>query len=215
MGSWIDISLPVKPGMACYLGSSGVTFVAVKSMADGDMTNDAAIEADLHAGTHIDAPRHFIDGGKTIEELDINSLLGKAYVAAVPNSAMVTALDLENADIPSGTNRLLVRTDNSVRRKNMGNAFETDYVALDITAARWLVDRKVQLVGLDSLSIEKFGGDGSVHRTILGAGIIVLEGVDLGSVSPGVYDLCCLPPAYTGVEAAPARALLRPAIGER
>jgi len=90
----------------------------------------------------------------------------------------------------------------------MHTRFIEDFVALTADAAQWVVERGVRLVGVDYLSVEGFGGDGSVHRALLGAGVIVVEGLDLSDAPPGDYTLHCLPLKLVGSEGAPARAIL-------
>jgi arylformamidase len=103
---------------------------------------------------------------------------------------------------------LLLKTRNSALWQQ--GTFARDYVAISVDAARFCVERGLKLVGIDYLSIEGFGVSGHpVHTTLLGAGVVILEGLDLSRVTPGVYELICLPLRLVGADGAPCRAVLR------
>ncbi|MGH2661435.1 MAG: cyclase family protein [Actinomycetota bacterium] len=105
--------------------------------------------------------------------------------------------------------RLLCRTRNSDLWTQSRPAFPDDYVAVSPEGARWIVDRGLKLVGVDFLSVEKTEGpDHPVHRTLLGGGTIIVEGLDLSRVEPGTYTFVCLPLKVMGGDGAPARAAL-------
>lgn len=165
---------------------------------------------DVHVGTHIDAPWHFIADGKTVEEIELNKLLGTAYVADLPGEPEINRQLLEKMDVPGGISRLLLKTDNSEQWLHGMKEFKEDYVALTRSAAEWLVENKFVLVGIDYLSIQKFGDSCLTHEILLGAEIVIVEGLNLANVNEGVYELYCLPLKLAGADGAPARALLRP-----
>ncbi|HET8576639.1 MAG TPA: cyclase family protein, partial [Methylomirabilota bacterium] len=107
-----------------------------------------------------------------------------------------------------GHSRLLLKTRNSTLWTRGG--FTRDFTALDLEGARYLVERGVRLIGIDYLSIEQFNSPGHpVHRHLLGAGVVILEGLDLSCVTPGAYELVCLPLPVRGIDGAPCRAMLR------
>jgi arylformamidase len=121
---------------------------------------------------------------------------------------------LEAADLAAvgieKVERLLLATTNGARLRDPW--FHPDYVALRSDAARRLVDAGIRLVGIDYLSIGPMGPEGEeVHRILLEAGVVVLEGLVLESLPPGDYDLIALPLAVRGSDGAPVRAVLRPA----
>lgn len=231
---WYDISLPIHPGMATWPSDPAPELRHLAELRRGDAANVSWVGLGVHAGTHVDAPAHFLAGGATVDALALGDLVGPCTVAHVPGTALVTAANLEALALPVGTCRLLLRTDNSRARPMDGPAgnapagagpgggtpghpasetFRRDFCALAEDAARWIVARGIRLVGMDYLSVEAYcpGGDHAVHRTLLQAGVVVLEGLDLGAVPPGEYTLVCLPLRLAGLEGAPARAILLPA----
>jgi arylformamidase len=113
---------------------------------------------------------------------------------------------LAGAAIPTGTLRLLICSANSGR---VGEAFDPDFVALAPDAAGWLLDHGVRLVGVDGPSIEAYDAPGDpVHCALLAADVIIVENLALAGVSPGAYELTCLPLPIVGCDGAPARVVL-------
>ena len=204
----IDISVPLRSGMPVWPGSSEFRLTQVESLEKGDSANVSKLECEVHSGTHLDAPRHFVPGGATIEKLSLGILLGRAYVAFFPEAEAITAEHLDGLEVPLDLKRLLLRTRNSELWKEGISEFKTDYVALTPEAAAWVVEQGIKLVGIDYLSIERYGEGSRVHQSLLKSNVVILEGVDLSDVEPGVYDLICLPLLLVGAEGAPARALL-------
>lgn len=205
--AFLDISMPIRRGMASFPGDPPVAVETVRDLARGDPYRLCALSFGSHAGTHIDAPRHFLDLAPGVDALDPDALLGPCRVVEVPTGRRV----ITEADVPTdpSVRRLLFRTSNSARWQQ-GEAYFPDYVALAPAAARRLVERGVRLVGVDGLSVENdTSGRYPVHRTLLSAGVVVLEGVRLAAVGPGEYDLACLPLRIEDGDGAPARALLR------
>jgi arylformamidase len=159
-------------------------------------------------GTHVDAPDHFLNNGKTVEKLLLSVLSGRAYVLYLPEVDLITASILKKAEIPPRTRRILFKTRNSDYWTRQLREFQTDFVALSPDAAQYLVDRSVKLIGIDYLSIAPYHQGLLTHQILLKAGIVILEGLDLSAVSPGRYSLYCLPLKLAGSDGAPARAIL-------
>jgi arylformamidase len=159
----------------------------------------------------VDAPLHFISGGDTVEAMSLDALIGPAVLAYLPQVAAVTAADLEALGLPANVERLLLRTPNSELWSTAGQDFQPNFVALTIDAAEWLVQRHIRLIGVDYLSVQRFGDGPQVHQILLEAGAVIVEGLNLAGVQPGVYELMCLPLKLAGAEGAPARAVLRKA----
>jgi arylformamidase len=160
----------------------------------------------VHTGTHVDAPRHFIPGGAGVESLPLAALIGPVRVVSIQHEGAVRVEELERAGL-EGVERVLFRTRNSDQWSD--SLFKEDFVYLDPDAAQWLVDRGVSLVGVDYLSVEAFAApEPLTHRTLLGAGVVVVEGLDLSEISPGDYFLSCLPLKLAGADGAPARVVL-------
>ena len=203
-----DVTLTISPGMPIWPGDTPPQLVKTGSIAKGGESNTSRITMSVHTGTHIDAPAHFLENGKTIENLNIELLLGRAYILHLPNVDLITASMLDKAEIPPRTRRLIFKTRNSDYWANGVTTFQENFVALSADAAAWLVDRNVRLVGIDYLSIAPFNASTPSHRILLEAGVVVVEGLDLSKVSQGRYTLICLPLKLAGSDGAPARVIL-------
>ncbi len=210
---WIDISVAVAPGRTpIWPNSPEILFERRLDIERGDVVTDTTLTMSVHTGTHVDAPAHFLGDGATVESIAPSRLIGPAFVVDLRGHERVTAALLNAADVPEGTSRLLLLTDNSAR---WSATFEKDFVGLAPDASSWLVGRGIDVIGVDYLSVQPFTGSNSVHEILLEAGVIILEGIDLSHVSAGAYELNCLPLALIGTEGAPARALLRAILPSR
>jgi len=206
--AWIDISTPVRTGMAVWPGDPPTQVSRVLDLERGDPCTLTRIEMCAHAGTHMDAPAHCLPGGPGMDALPLDVGMGRARVIAIADSAAVTVEELAAQRIRRGE-RILLKTRNSSRISDFG-VFQEDYVSLTPQAARYLAERGPRLLGLDALSAGGPGEDGeAVHRELLGAGIWLLEGLDLSRVQAGPVLLACLPLRLDGAEGAPARAAVR------
>lgn len=204
-----DVTLSVHPGMIVWPGDAGVRLVPTSQMADGDDHNVHKLALGVHTGTHVDAPYHFVADGITVEQLSLDALVGQVLVAHLPDVAAIAVAHLEALRLPPETRRLLFKTRNSALWARGEAAFQTDYVALTPDAAQWIVEHDIRLVGVDYLSVDDFDDrDHPVHRTLLGAGIIIIEGLNLSEVESGIYQLYCLPLKLVGADGAPARVIL-------
>ena len=204
-----DISLTVSPSLPVWPGDPSIVLDRLSKMEEGEHNNVSKMASGVHVGTHVDAPYHFISDGKTIEQLRLDVLIGPAQVIELPEDCgLVTADDLKKAGIAEGTERLLLKTRNSHYWYQPGLPFQTDFVALSPDGAEYLVQRGVKLIGIDYFSIAPFRDSIPTHRILLGAEVIILEGVNLSEVSAGQYQLYCLPVKLGGSDGAPARAVL-------
>ena len=203
-----DISVAVSGRITSWPGSPLPRFTKTLSLKNGDEANNTKLTMSVHTGTHIDAPSHFISGGQTIDQLPIDIFFGRVFVAYLPKVKEITAQDLENLNLPKGTVRLLFRTSNSLLWEKGISRFRKKYVGLNAGAARWLVKRRIKLVGVDYLSVAKFDEAVLAHQILLKAGMALLEGINLSKVKPGFYQLICLPVKIFNCEAAPTRAIL-------
>ena len=160
-----------------------------------------------HVGTHVDAPAQFLKGGAAVDQLPLEILVGKARVLDVPGVETIERKDLEKADLRDDI-RLLLKTRRS--SPSRGDSRHDDSVAMSEDAAKYLVQAGIKLVGFDDLSIDARGSSElKAHQVLLGAGVIVVEGLDLTQVEPGDYDMTCLPLRLVAAEGAPARVVLR------
>ncbi|MBI4498320.1 MAG: cyclase family protein [Chloroflexi bacterium] len=202
-----DISVPISAELPVYPGDAGVSLTPVARMAQGAVADVSLLSLGTHTGTHVDPPGHFLPGGATVDALPLEVLIGPAWVADARGLPTITRPVVEQLDIPVGAQRVLFRTDNSELWER--REFVKDFVYLEGDAARWLVERGVRLVGIDYLSVERFGFDRpEAHLTLLGAGVVILEGLDLRAVRQGPYTLLALPLKIQGGDGAPARVVL-------
>jgi arylformamidase len=203
----IDISVPLDASLATYPGNTPFGIEPVKRLARGDSSNVSTLHMSTHAGTHVDAPRHFFDDGAGAEALPLEMLCGRTRVVELTTRRGVTAEDLAEFDLSEDL-RLLLKTPNS--RLWASPDFHPDFVGVTEGGARFLVDRGVKVLGVDYLSVEQHKAPGApAHRVLLGSGTIVIEGLNLRDVEPGTYDMFCLPLAVVGTDGAPARVVLR------
>ncbi len=205
----IDISLPLCENTPHWPGSVAFQLLRYQDLNRGDPANVSRICCDAHAGTHIDAPLHFIQNGLAIDQLALDVLIGPCTIWDLADKALITRQDLSFAGLPNFNKRILFRTRNSALRRLEENRFTENYVAISTDAAEYLVDLGVKLIGIDYLSVEPFGNSADTHRTLLSAGVVIVEGLNLANVTPGDYELICLPLKLAGAEGAPARAVLR------
>jgi arylformamidase len=203
-----DVSLPLSESLVVWPGDPSVRITQPSHLDRGDMYTVSRLEIGAHFGTHVDAPAHFVRGGAGVDRLALELLVGPAQVVHVPDAAVLTAEVLDGLSIPPGTERLLFRTRNSERWAGGMEEFHEDYVGFTDAGARWLVARGVRLVGIDYLSISSYDDLMPPHLTLLGAGVIVVEGLDLRGIAPGAYQLVCLPLKLVDGDGAPARAIL-------
>jgi len=209
MNQWIDVTIPVKTGMAHWPGDIDVSVLQVSSMAEGAVYNLSRLHMSAHTGTHMDAPLHFVDGAISIDQLPLEATVGVARVIEIHVSEAIGRADLERHAIQPGE-RILIKTPNSARCWET-DEFVADFVYISEDGAKYLVERQVVSVGVDYLSVAGFYKDTvETHVVLLGAGIWLIEGLDLRHIEPGNYDLICLPLKLLGAEGAPARACLRP-----
>lgn len=204
-----DITLPISPVMPVWPGDPPVVLEQVSSMDAGAHDNVSRLGCSVHTGTHVDAPHHFLNDHRTVDALSLDVLIGPAQVIQIPEDVdLITADILEKAEVPSGTSRLLLKTRNSRLWERREKEFVKDFVGISLDGAEWLVRTGLKLVGIDYLSIAPYKHSLPTHQVLLKPGIVILEGVDLSAVSPGIYNLYCLPLKLVGSDGAPARAIL-------
>lgn len=202
----IDISVPNGPGQHFYPGDPEPKVESVHKIENGAVANLSLLTMGSHTGTHVDAPYHFIDGGKRLGEVSMDRMVGEALVADLRGRASIDAAALKDVPVRTG-DIVLFLTDNSARWA--APSFQRDFTYVTKDAADVLVEAGVKAVGIDYLSIEQFGSpDFPVHHRLLGQDVFVIEGLDLGHVTPGRYTLVCLPLKYPDLDGAPARAVL-------
>jgi arylformamidase len=190
----IDISLPIGPDTPVWPGDPPVLVEPVARVDAGDPADVSRLTLGTHTGTHVDPPAHFVPGAATVDVLPLDVLVGPAVVAQF-TAGPIDRAALESLALPEGSTRLLLKTGG-------------DAGALTADGARWLVERGVRLAGADTLSIEPASDRYPVHQILLGAGVVIVEGLDLADAAAGSYQLVCLPLRIVGGDGAPARAVL-------
>ena len=209
MAYYLDVSLTISPDLPQWPGSPPIELKRRRDMAQGDKANDSVLMCGVHTGTHVDAPVHFLAHGADVTHLPLEILIGPAVVAALPDVDAITADTLEGLNLPSDTQRLLLRTRNSESWRRGERAFQPDFVALTADAARWVVHRGIRLIGVDYLSVQRFHDHHETHLVLLEAEVVIVEGLNLAQAAPGNYEFICLPLKLAGADGAPARAVLR------
>lgn len=203
----IDVSVPLQADLATYPGNTTFDLEPMKRIARGDSSNVSSLHLSAHAGTHVDAPRHFFDDRPGTEGLSLELLCGRTRVIELRARRGITAEDLASFDLTEDI-RLLIKTPNS--RLWGSPEFHADYAGVTGPAARFLVERGVKVLGVDYLSVEEYKEPGApAHHALLGAGVIVIEGLNLLDVEAGAYEMFCLPLSIIGADGAPARVVLR------
>jgi arylformamidase len=209
---WIDVSAPLDPATTpTYPGDTQPKFEFLRSFDRGDKVTLSSYLMTAHAGTHVDAPLHFIARGASIDQVPLTELMGRVRVIECsPDAVAIDAAELNKHDW-HGAERIFFRTRNSRNGWMVDPKFHEDFTYIAPDAAQLMADAGVQLVGIDYLSAEKFGApEARTHQILLGRQIPIVEGLDLRHTQPGDYDLIILPLRAVGHEAAPARAVLRP-----
>ena len=206
-----DVTLTLRPDMTTWGNEPGPRLEPLRRIAKGDTANVSMLALADHTGTHVDPPIHFIEGGATAEALPVDVMIGPCVVLRYEGKANESAEWLESAGVPKGTERLLIRTRNSDLWDDPTQAFTREIVAVNASAARWCVERGIRLVGVDYLTIEPQGPEKAgypTHMTLLGAGVVIIEALDLRAIAPGAYELVCAPLKIAGGDGAPARVFL-------
>jgi len=204
---FIDVSVPLDANLPTYPGNTPYSLEAIKRIKDGASSNVSTMHLSVHSGTHVDAPRHFFDEGPGVEALPLDLLCGRARVIELTTRRAITADELAAHPLVEDV-RVLIKTHNS--RLWGSPAFQTDFIGVTESGAKYLVEHGIKVVGVDYLSVEEFKAPGApAHHALLGGGVVVIEGLNLRDVDAGVYEMFCLPLPAVGSDGAPARVVLR------
>ncbi|MGB9521894.1 MAG: cyclase family protein [Anaerolineales bacterium] len=203
-----DVTVTLSSDIPIWPGDPAFVRERIQKLEKGDNTNTSKIEMSVHTATHVDAPCHFLAGGKGVDQLSLKLLTGRVYVLYLPQIKFITADVLKKAEIPPRTRRLLIKTDNSQYWEKQVKEFQTDFVAITADGADYLVQRGVKLIGVDYLSVAPYKDSRPTHEILLKAGTVIIEGLNLQNVDQGRYMLYCLPLKIEGSDGAPARTIL-------
>jgi arylformamidase len=204
----VDVSVPLVQGMPAYPGNPDFENTPVHRIADGHSSNHSRLVMGTHTGTHVDAPLHFFDGRPGVDQMPLDLLIGRARVIDLPHRGGITERHLSEAGLREDL-RVLLRTPNSALW-NTTDGFHPDYTYITEDGAKFLVDQGVKVVGVDYLSVEQFKKPGApAHHALLGAGVIIIEGLNLSDAEAGQYEMYCLPLKIANGDGAPARVVLK------
>ena len=207
-----DVTVPLSNDLPTWPGDPEVQIRDWRSLSNGDGANVSLLNFGAHSGTHVDAPAHFLEGAAKVETLPLDVLIGEAQVVEVPEDCREIDEEFVSAHCAPGNTRVLFKTRNSAFWNDSKPEFRTDFTYLALNAATRLVQQGAKLIGIDYLSIEKFGEhDHETHHALLSRGVIILEGLNLSDIPAGKYELICLPLRLRSNkgDGAPARVVLR------
>ena len=202
-----DVTLPISKDLIVYPGDPPIKIKRTQTIGkNGAKYNLSAFSFGSHTGTHIDAPLHLFQDGLSTDQLPLEMLIGPARVVEI-TSPRIDEEALREFDLTADV-RLLFKTRNSYLWGR--NEFVQEYVYITPEAAKYLVREGIKLVGIDYLSVEKFSSEEPlVHLELLGAGTIIIEGLNLREIEPGDYEMICLPLKVKDGDGAPVRVVLR------
>lgn len=199
----IDVSLPVSNETIVH-PSEDFLKIEPNRRFEKDDVRTSKITIGSHTGTHIDAPRHFLEKGLGTDQIDLEKCMGTAQVIEIPKNVRI--IEKEHLKGKINTPRILFKTKNS---SLYNKPYSKDFASLGVSGAEYLIERKVVLVGIDYVGIEASGSPGHpVHTKLLGNEVVIVEGLNLSKVDAGDYELRILPLRLENLDAAPARAIL-------
>ena len=206
--NWIDVSVPLHTGMVHWPTDPPVHIERFADMNNGAVCNVSKVDMCAHVGTHMDGLNHFIKDGAPLDTVPLDAVIGPCRVIEIKDADSVKAAELTKHRLRSGE-RILLKTRNS-RGQWWDEDFDTGFIHISKDAAQHMVDRKIRTIGIDYLSVGGYQRDGvECHQVLLGAGVWIIEGLNLTKVKPGKYDLICLPVKIRNSDGAPARAILK------
>lgn len=203
-----DVSVPILNSMPVWPSDPPVDLTP-QSHPSKDKSHTVRvtrIEMGSHTGTHIDAPWHMVEGGRRLNQIPIETLIGSASVVGIQGRRSIARADLEKHNL-AGVQRILFKTDNSPHWTD--GKFHEQFVYLEPEAAEYLVERDIKLVGIDYLSIDQFRSvEHPTHFVLLRRNVVIIEGLNLSRVPPGAYHMMALPLNLQDVDGAPTRVIL-------
>jgi arylformamidase len=203
-----DISVMLGEESFACPGDTLYSREVIMKIENGGFYNLSKVVMSAHSGTHIDAPAHFFSGAKSIEQFAVQNFIRPAHVVSIKDREMIHPREFEKLDSKPG-DALLFKTHNSESGRCKSGVFSKEYVYISKEAAECCAEKKIGIVGLDYVAIDRYGDiECTSHKILLGGNIFILEGINLEAVPPGKYTLFCLPLKMKGAEASPVRAVL-------
>lgn len=205
----IDITHNLKDDFPVWPNSTSFKLIN-KANIEEMPYHSSDILLNVHVGTHVDSPLHFLKGGSDISKIKLNKLIGSVLVLDYKDSKPISSETLKMLVGDLKPERILIKTENS-NNYVCGKKFEKSFIALSSSASEWLVNNNIKLIGIDGPSVQLFFDDSNLtHEILLKNDVVILEGLNLNNIDPGFYDLICLPLKIVGAEASPCRAILLP-----
>ena len=200
----IDITHPHSHELAPWPGDTPFNFRLTAAMRDGSSCNVGVVTTSIHNGTHLDAPFHFNDAGRTVDTIPTDCFVGPARVFSAHGRDEITREVFAGLD-GEATPRVLVATGSCDDKSVFPSHVPT--LAPDVPA--WLGRQGVMLIGLDVPSVDELDSKTlPIHHALDAAGILILENLDLRQAPPGMYELIALPLRIVGADGSPVRAVL-------
>ena len=205
---WLDVSATIFDGMVRWPTDPAVHIYKADEIGkNGSEANVTGISTTAHVGTHVDAPLHFFKDGADVASISLDKLIGHARVIEIKDKEKISLEEIKDVPIEKG-DRILFRTRNSdIDWTN--KPFTEDYVYLGTDAANYLVAKEVNCIGVDYLSLGSKENDPEVHRAVLGASIVIIEGLMLKNIAAGEYEMICLPLKIKDSDGGPSRVIIR------
>lgn len=201
------MTLTISDEIITWPSDPKVSIRKTRLISQGNSCNVSELKFGSHCGTHIDAPYHFEENGVKIDRIPLEHLIGIATVFDIKNKEKIDLEDIKTLQLKS-RERVIFKTINSTYWRLA--EFKKDFVYVTKEAAQYLVDCGVKVVGIDYLSIEKFGNKpADTHHTFLRNDVTLIEGLDLSNVKAGDYELIALPLKIKDGDGSPARVVLR------
>ncbi len=206
---WIDLTHPIHAEMPVWPDAQRPSLTQQCVIDETCPVRVSWISMSAHAGTHLDAPSHFLVDGKMVESLSLEDLIGPTWIGDTGDESIVDERVLESLSIPHDAIRIFLRTTNTSRNLMAQSEFDPTYVGLDLSGARWLIARGIRMIGFDYLSVQAFNASDATHRELLACGTILVEGLNLSQTLPGWHEAMVLPLLGKDLDGAPVRAVAR------
>lgn len=199
-----DISPEISENMIVYKDKleKKPNLKVTRTLKEG--ANESRLEIESHTGSHVDAPYHLLQNGKTIEKISLDKFMGKAVVIDFTKTKQITKSHLAGKKIKIQKNDIvLLKTKNKLE-----SGFEFEFVYLEKSGAEYLASKNIKAVGIDSLGIERNQPNHETHKVLLSKSIPIFEGLDLSRVRQGSYVFYGFPLKIKNGDASPVRAVL-------
>lgn len=203
----IDISPPITPSLRVFPGDTPMSREVLLSLEAGANITLSTLRSTVHLGSHADGPNHYVQGGASIDEVPLERYVGPCQVVAATMEPD-RRVGVDDIDVDAiSERRVLIRTDSYPDP----TVWTESFAGLEPELVRALAARDVMTIGVDTPSVDSAASkDLPAHGAFAETGLVILEGLMLGQVAPGRYELIALPLKLVGFDGSPVRAILRP-----